>query len=343
VLLDTDESRKLGYELAGKQLLDQQLTSFLFRDFQKQNQIAWGSASSVDAEHIYNGQWFSAHGYSWLRPLRHFLEGTAIPCPTVFDVRAEAASLADVEAFCARIKRAGDRPRSKLRLLGVMAARFFEPDAFVLGKEYGLILVNLQQSIGDEALETLAIIDKILAVEPTAVAPAATADFVDLFKKLRYHPQAKNLAGLAFESFSASVLQANGWSDVRTNLAVPFRRGTGATSRDVDVSGRQGDRYLIVECKAHAGTKPVERDDVLKFFDETAPSFLKYMAPRQPVKTLQAEFWTTGQVPAEYQELLEGFETKHGIYECVIRTADQIEIPNHISSMRPLLKCIAEL
>ena len=43
-----------------------------------------------------------------------------------------------------------------------MAARFFEPAAFAKGKNLGFVMVNFHEEIGDEALEALAAVEKIV-------------------------------------------------------------------------------------------------------------------------------------------------------------------------------------
>lgn len=340
VLHDTDESRKLGYALAGNELLDRQLTELLFHDFRKQNIVAWSPIPDSATEQYFNDQWFSAHAFSKLRPVMRYEKGKPpVSCATVFDVRAGIAELADVEAFLARIRRAGDRPGSNLRILGVMGARYFEPDAFGLGKEQGLILINFQQAIGDEALEALAAVDRILSLAPGEAPQGKQPDYGDLFQKLRHHPQVKAIAGLAFESLAACVLQADGWTDAKTGLSVPF----GQTSREIDVCVRRGDRFLLVECKAYAAKKDLPHDDILKFFTETVPAFRKDMASVRPVRELSAELWTTGKVTADNRATLNHIREKFSDVEMAIKSAAEITIPNDIKSSRALLEGLGHL
>ncbi len=288
-----DESVAWGHRLAGRKLLDQQLTKLLFQTYKRQNVVSWGYASAGDAEHQYNGQWFSAHGYCWLRPMLTLRKGAEpAPCPAVFDVRSTAATVIDVEAFAARIKNAGYRPNSDLRILGIMAARYFEPDAFAKGKKLGFVMVNFHEEIGDEAMEALAAVERIVTAAPETAAERP--DFIDLFTKLRYHPQAKELASLAFEGFTTAVAQADGWSNVHSNLQVRLGDKENGTWRDVDVTGQRGDHHLAIECKAYARTKALEIGDVTKFFKQTVPSYLKHYSQTKMVTGLTAEIWTTG-------------------------------------------------
>lgn len=344
LLLGTEESLALGYQLAGQKLLDEQLTKLLVQNLRNQNIISWGGTDLDSAvEHSYNGQWFSASGYSWLRPIVRFKQGQEpVACPAVFDVRANTATLADVQAFVTRIRNTGYRPRSKLRVLGIMGARFFEPDAFDFGKKSGLILVNFHEQIGDAALDALAAIDRIISAVPDGQAPRA--DFLELFTKLRHHPQVKELASIAFEAFTAAVIQADSWQDVHTNFAVKFQQGSLGTWRDVDVMGRQGDHHRAIECKAYAGDKPLELGDVTKFFKQTVPSYLKHFAPLKPVKRFTAEIWTTGIVTDECRAKLRELQARlPETHTYALRGIKEIEVPNDIKSMKPLLNFIADL
>jgi hypothetical protein len=342
-LRGTPESEKLGHELAARRLLDGQLTKLLLQTFKSQNVVSWGFEPDADDEHLINGQWFSAYGFSWLRPLQQTeKKQEPKPCLTVFDVRSTAATVVDVQAFAARIKNAGYRPRSKQRILGVMGARFFESGAFDLGKKHGFVLVNFQSQIGDAALDALASIDAIVSGEPGSLT--TTDSVIDLFSKLRNHPQAKELASLAFECFAAAVSQANSWSGVHTNFAVKFGKEEAGTWRDVDVMGQQGDHHLAIECKAYARTKELEVSDVTKFFKQTVPSFLKHYAQLKPVRRLTAQLWTTGQITEDCRkklnEIAAGASPTHS-YALV--GEDDIIIPSAVKSLKNLLTCIAEL
>jgi hypothetical protein len=157
-IFEEEESVAWSRALSAQQQLEEQLTKLLLLSFKRQNLVSWTFEPEVGKEHAFNGQWFSAYGFSWLRPIVTPIPGEkADPCPVVFDVRSTAATVADVEAFVARIRHAGYRPNSKLRILGVMGARFFEPGAHELAKKNGFVLVNFHQEIGNEALEALAV------------------------------------------------------------------------------------------------------------------------------------------------------------------------------------------
>lgn len=338
-----DESMAWGHRLAGRKLLDQQLTKLLLQTYKRQNVVSWGYEPAADAEHQYNGQWFSAHGYCWLRPLVTVRKGAEpAPCPAVFDVRSTAARLADVEAFAARVKNAGYRPNSDLRILGIMAARFFEPDAFAKGKSLGFVMVNFHDEIGDEALEALAAVEKIVTASPETAAERP--DFIDLFTKLRYHPQAKELASLAFEGFTAAVAQADGWANVHSNLAVRFGDEENGTWRDVDVSGQRGDHHLAIECKAYGRAKALEVGDVTKFFKQTVPSYLKRFSQTKKVTGLTAEIWTTGVVTDECKAKLAEIQADaSSTHRYALRGAREIVIPTAVASLEKLLTSIANL
>lgn len=342
-IFETEESAKWGHQLAGRKLLDEQLTKLLVQQFKRQNIVSWGFEAESDSEHVFNGQWFSAHDRCWLRPMVTTAKGhEPEPCPVVFDVRSTAASLADVQAFAARIKQAGYRPNSKLRILGVMGARYFEPNAFELGKKNGFVMVNFHEEIGDEALEALAAIDRIVSAEPASVAKRH--DFIDLFTKLKHHPQAKQLAALAFECFTTSVVQAQSWSHVHTNFAIRFGDEKTGTWRDVDVMGQRGDHHLAIECKAHGRDKELSPDAVTKFFKQTVPSYLKHYSQQKKVLGLTAEIWTTGIVTDECKEKLAEFQrAASATHHYALRGSKDIEIPTTVKSLEQLLISIGDL
>ncbi len=338
-----EESAVWGHRLAGRKMLDQQLTKLLLQTFKRQNVVSWGYEPEAGAEHGYNGQWFSAHGYCWLRPMLTTRKGEEpVPCPAVFDVRSTAAAVTDVEAFGARIKNAGYRPNSDLRILGIMAARYFEPGAFALGKSLGFVMVNFHEEIGDEALEALAAVERIVTAAPETAA--ARPDFIDLFTKLRYHPQAKELASLAFEGFTSAVVQAQGWANVHTNFLVRFGDEEKGTWRDVDVMGQRGDHHLAVECKAYARTKALEVGDVTKFFNQTVPSYLNHYSQVKKVIGLTAEIWTTGIITDDCKSKLAELQAAASpTHHYALRSAHEIEIPTTVRSLEKLLTSIADL
>src|SRR5204862_357608 len=81
----------------------------LFTRYQHQYFLSWQlyAVADVDTAFVpFNGQLFSAVGYSYAGALAEWRDGKAVGCPVLFDVHSGRCRLADAEACAHRIKRA---------------------------------------------------------------------------------------------------------------------------------------------------------------------------------------------------------------------------------------------
>lgn len=265
----------------------------------KQNLLSWNKVEMPDTEVPYvtfNGQVFTAYGFSYVKPLVRWnqTENKSIPCPVLIDCYHDVCALAEVQAFAQRIQRATNRGRSKLPSLGVIAARDFPEDAWAFARKQGLVTVNLRQAFGEEALEAMVLIEKLLhGLEENDKAEAIEnfKSFSSMMDDLKTNPIVVALRSIGFEALSALILRSQGYEQVELGRHVPF----GDTTRDVDVFGILGDELRIIECKAYHRRKSVLEDDVTKFFTQTVPALKKWLRSRDiEFSKCKAELWTTG-------------------------------------------------
>ena len=295
-LVGTSRSHQYARTWRARQTVTMRLTRVLIDQLRKQAVIGWDSTTFATLETVtvpFSGYVFSAFSYSWLYPLVRTVGAQRKPMPVLFDVFSRDCCVYDVDAFIHRLRQAGSNRKTRISLLGVIAAHSFTDRAWDVAKKHGLLAINLRQLYGRAALETLAKMEHLLSVA-VAGGPFGQHDYdglADDVEALRVHPYVSDLRSLGLEIVAAVLLRAKGWDDIRLGVPVPFRDKT----RDIDVMGTRGgeDELYIVECKAAHEEKDIDPADVRKFFTETVPAALKRYSN---VKKCQAEFWTTGRI-----------------------------------------------
>ncbi len=287
----------LAHKAAARLKVEVMLTRILADHYRQQNLVAWNRVEVAPADRgfvPFNGQIFSAVGFSSLDPVIRWAGKKQIHCPVVFDVPSGRCEPADVRSFHQRIERATHRGESTIPCLGVIAARDFAPEAWKLARTYRLVTVNFRQLFGDAALTALQEAEMLLAdSDPVHADPGHLAALLD---DLKGNPVVVHIRSIAFEVLAALALRADGWEQVGLGIDVPFvLPDAGETTRDVDVHGVRGDEARLIECKAVHAEKEVTAEEVRKFFTETVPAYMKWHRKRGDGLTkCHAELWTTG-------------------------------------------------
>ena len=132
------------------------LTRILIDQFRKQAVIGWNSTTFSNLETVavpFSGYVFSAFSYSWLYPLVQTVDAKRKPTPVLFDVFSRDCCVYDVDAFIHRLRQAGANRKTRISLLGVIAAHSFTDRAWDVAKRHGLLAINLRQLYGRTALE----------------------------------------------------------------------------------------------------------------------------------------------------------------------------------------------
>src|ERR1700733_374034 len=295
----TDVDRDFIRRLA-QQRVEALLARVLVTHYRQQNLLTWHRYELADIETgfvHFNGQLFSAVGYSYAGALAVWKEGKTVGCPVLFDVHAGRCHLHDAQAFAHRIERATHRGKGQQRVLGVIAAKGFSKEAFDCARRHRMLTIDLRQLFGEEALEVMILVEKLLGrldTDPdTATSLRDLGQITSLLDQLKANPIVVTIRSLTFEAFTCSVIQARGYQDCGLGKDVPF----GETTRDVDVYGWRGDLVRVIECKANNAAAELADGDVTKFFTQTVPSFLAWAkASGREVTTCKAELWTTGQI-----------------------------------------------
>ncbi len=314
----------------------------------RQNMVSWNRIEMPDPDAPYttfNGQVFSAYGFSYLAPLARWKAGKAkpTPCPVVIDCYHGLCILPQVQSFKQRIERATMRGRSKLQVLGIIAAPDFDRDAWSDARRQGLVTVSLRQMFGDEALDAMVEVEQLLhglRHDGDDESAGRFQRFSDLLKPLRANPIVVTLRSIGFEALSGLILRAQGYEQIEMGRIVPYK----STSRDVDVFGIRGDELRVIECKAYHRRRSVPEDEVRKFFTETLPALKKWLRHNgRDFRQCTAEVWTTGPLGNEARDAL--YELKHAKNDTwkLMRTDDLTKlIPKPIRSRSiELLKAIA--
>jgi hypothetical protein len=343
---ETPESEKLARQFAAQRETERRLLTLMMKFYRQQHFIAW-KTPDPDLPRPYNGgQIFSAVAYSPIHPLARMRQGRRISCPVLFESLARSAEVFDVAGFIERRYRAGDHAQSKLRMVGVMGARTFSPEAFQLGRRAGLLMVNYKELFGDVMLDMLATAESLLAAGEAGTSSTASnaqaEKLADTLLDLKSFPLISDLCGMALETFAVAALRGLGVEGLRTNLPVPYFNGEKEVTRDVDVSGAVNDVWYAVECKALRQDNEVTEAQVEKFFTQTVPSFLHHVG-KNNIKTCHAEIWTTGTVSATTLAFLGGLKLDQTRIKPAIRTRKDIQIPAKLSSLSRLLDVIGKI
>lgn len=276
------------------------LAHILTERLRRQNLLSWNRIEVPELENpyvVFNGQVFSAYGFSYLGSLKHWKEGakTPTPCPIVIDCYHGVCSLPQVDSFLQRIERATIRRRKQQPVIGVIAARDFRRDAWNKARRESLMTVSFRQMFGDEALDTMIEVERLLGDFGQSTPKDSQNRFVEvtkLMEELRTNPVIVDLRAIGLEVMCALILQSQGFATPELGRIVPWND----TTRDVDVFAIRGDDELrIVECKAYHRRKSLLDSDVRKFFTETVPALKRWLKEKDRAFTkCIAEIWTTG-------------------------------------------------
>jgi hypothetical protein len=301
------------------------LARILIDQFRQQNILTWNgcSVASVEAGFVeFNGQLFTATGYSFLDPLVRWREARPRSCPVLFDVYAGKCGPHDVAGFLQRMKRAMHRGNSRCPALGVIAAKGFHRDAWSLARHERLITIDFRQAFGEEVLEVMVKVEELLgqlkAGADFAATDAELGEITSMLKELHANPVVVSIRSVALEAFTCCAIQADGWQSAGLGQRVDF---DGKTTRDVDVYGWRNGDVRLIECKAAHSEKELAPTDVKRFFCETVPAYLKWVRHRgdNPSKCI-AEMWTTGKI-TEAQRTLSDLQLSSVIEPAILDRA----------------------
>jgi len=315
---DTDQRAIESLLILRKECL---LARVLTCRLRRQNFVSWNGSELPRQDKGYvtfNGQVFTAYGFSHLAPLKRFNEKKQkwAPCPILIDAFAGPCSLACVQSFLARAENAtcwGKKQRPYY--VGVIAAREFHKDAWQEAKKAGLLTVNFLQMFGDEALNAMAIVERILgdlrvrADGRDEAAAQEFAQFTEALQGLKANPVVADLCSIGFEVLTGLALRSEGWEGIVLGQDVPF---LAERTRDVDVFGRRGDDLAMVECKAYHARKALSPAEVKKFFTETVPACRAWWAKKEkrPANRVRAEIWTSGTIGGDASKALSELSLK---------------------------------
>lgn len=294
-----DNADKIAAFAAGRLRNEALLARVLVERLRRQNMVSWNRVEMPDPEvpfTTFNAQVFSAYGFSYLSPLTRWKQGEARPkpCPVLIDCYHEICTLSQVESFLQRIERATIRGKSRLQVLGIIAARDFERDAWTYARKKGFITVSFRQIFGDEALEAMVLVEKLfngLKRGHDVEAEQQFQQFSGLLKQLKTNPIVVTLRSIGFEALGGLILGAQGYGQVALGRIVPREN----TTRDVDVFGIRDDELRVIECKAYHCKKSLPPEEVRKFFTQTLPALKAWLQRNNhSFKRCIGEIWTTG-------------------------------------------------
>lgn len=303
----------LGVEALAELQADVCLTSIVMDHLRRQNIVSWNSVVTPQGTEFIslNNYRFCGATFSWLAPIVRAKAGKkGTPTPVVFHVSCTICNKWDVEGFLARIQRLVKNGKSGFRVLGVIAAADFSTDAWRLAKSEGLMVINLRQLFGDatmRAVQSMQGLLKNVVGDSNAAVPSHYEDLSKMLDNLKENPFVTEIKSLAFETLTGLYINAAHWHDVRLNLKVPFPLpGNRFTEREIDVCGQKNDwlHIIAIECKALKSGKPLQPEDVRKFFTESAPSLIKAKCRDKKPISCNAEIWTTGEITAGARDAL---------------------------------------
>ena len=345
---DADAMDSLAHRACEQMRCTVLLTRILAERLRRQNMLSWNRVELPDMANpfaVFNTHLFSAYGFSYLSPVVRWKEETQqpTPCPVLIDCYHGLCTLAQVESFIQRVDRATIRRKRRLTTLGVIAARDFDRDAWTAARRRGLMTVSFRQMFGDEALEAMIEVEKLLTGlghEGASKGQERFQEITQLIDELRTNPVVVDLRSIGLEALCGLILQSQGYANLELGRVVPWRD----TTRDVDVFAVRGDELRIVECKAYHRRKSIDQADVRKFFTQTVPALKKWMRQTDRMfARCTAEIWTTGPKGKDADETLHALRPPNGDIWDLRRMRDMHEeIPKRIRNRSiKLLESIA--
>jgi hypothetical protein len=298
---DIDE---LAFRARRKMDYERVVTNILIDVFRKQNIIRWNQVDVATPENplvVFNKNFFSAIGYSYLSGIRSRRNEKLVPAPVLIDCYTEVCSLSRVQSFNERFQHATIRNKSKLTSIAVIAARDFETDAWSRSRELGFMTINLRQMFGEEALDAMIAMEQLVYDLNASNKDTDFGRFSSLIDELKTNPVVISIQSTGFEIVAGLVLKSLGFEQMHLGKSIPWKN----TTRDVDVYAIRGDELRVIECKAYHSNKSVSETDVNKFFHETVPALKGYLR-KNDVKFTNCigEIWTTGSRGAEAEKAL---------------------------------------
>jgi hypothetical protein len=276
------------------------LARVLVERLRQQNLLAWNQVNvpeTLTPYVVFNDQVFTASGFSYLSPLLRWKDsaGHPTPCPVLIDCYQAECTTAQVDSFSQRLDRVANRGRSKMPVLGIIAAKDFEKAAWDKSKRHGFVSINMRQMFGEEALEVMAQIEHLITGlrysddlhgQEEKFAKTAAA-----IQELKANPIVATVRSIGFEIVAALFMRSEGHEGVELGRVVPWKQ----TTRDVDAFGIRGGTLRIIECKAYHRRKSLTPEEVTKFFTETVPALKQYLRKSgKQIDKCEAEIWTTG-------------------------------------------------
>ena len=345
-LPSSGDTRSLALGHYQKLVRGTQIARIVIEHLRRLSVLSWGGNTLPDGPvrlARFSGYPFTACGWSWLAPLIAWQEKKPSPMPVLLDVLGGECGVFDVESHRARLARVKGITR-RPHVLGAVAAYRFTKEANRAARKSGLMVINLKDIFGAEALDLMAQVGTLLSyvadVQGGVDGHLGNVRSVTLaLERLRDHPFVQDLRSLGLETLSALIARVDGWEDVKVGISVPFQK----TTREVDVSGlsRGGRKVLVVECKAHHSDGPVAGENVKKFFEETVPAFLHHHQQWQ-IEECTAEIWTTGLIDNSARAALEKITLDRRVRPALVDGVGlKQKIPITMDPCRRLLKTIA--
>ena len=318
--------RQMDYEsVVAKILVDR---------FRKQNFFGWNQHDVATPDVplvVFNKQVFSAFGYSYLSAIRSWRNGKPVPTPVLIDCYVDACSLSRVHSFNERIQHATIRKKSKLASVAILAARDFEPDAWERSRELGFMAINLRQMFGEEALDAMNAMEKLVFDLNESNNNTDFGSFASQIDELKTNPVVVSLQSTGFEIVAGLILKSKGFEQLRLGKIVTWQK----TTRDVDVYAIRNDELYVVECKAYHSKKSVLEHDVNKFFLETVPALKNHLRKNDmPFKKCIGEIWTTGSRGTEAENALARIKVRRDQDEFKILNRENVlaQLPQSIKT-----------
>jgi hypothetical protein len=306
------------------------LARVLGERLRRENMVSWNRIEFPDPGApytIFNDQVFTTYGFSYLSPLTRWNpggRGKPKPCPVLIDCYGRLCTSFDIQSFAQRVERAVRRGRSSLKSLGIVAASAFEPDAWGEARRRGFATVNLRQAFGEQALEAMALVEKLLSDLERGTdsnSEACLTEFSRLLHELKANPVVISIRSLALEALCCLILSVEGYEQVNFGRVVPWEN----TKRDVDAFGIRADELRVIECKAYGGKKSVTPGEIRKFFTQTVPALKGWLLKtNRPFRECNAEIWTTGTFGTSARQELQSLKPPHGD-SWTVKTTDELK------------------
>ena len=233
---------------------------------------------------------------SYMRPIVSARGGSIKPGFFVCDVNLHASVDVDAVKLFIRKHDMASAPEKVAPILPFFIADGFTPDAFDAARSAGIIATTIEQLFGKELAEALRGLVQLLS--DTGATAAVNPEKLEMVlnELTRIEGAAQNLRGDLFELVIGNLVREVEDGFLSTGKEITNTQTGRKAEIDVLLDFPDGDKSLVIECKAKSPGSKVSLSEVEKWYSERV-SFIAEtlrLSKHYADKELRFELWSNG-------------------------------------------------